>query len=883
MLLKDTVFRNLLALLFVFTMGYGALVTIHLTFNRIIEEFDEQIKNEQARYKIGEYILKEISDLESKFYKLATLFNENAALNVKQEILQDIALIHEAIDVLENGGTLRTRIELNLVEIHEVLEEASYKKTSNGKQVFEAIDLKPKLADLQKKLNEMINIIKLKQRIVNNEEITSEEKQKSRLKIEIFFKKIPSHFIRMRENTSRLLYESKQNRLSIEKNIQNQKFFYLKLEVIVTFLVAIIVVVLGYILSRQIQRTSKQLRIASEDAKRLAFEADQANIAKSQFLANMSHDIRTPLNAIIGFSELLCHAPLPLKEQEQAHIVSRSAKALLDIINDILDISKVESGKFEIVSEPFDVRASFEQMIELFSVKAKEKHIRLIYNADPAIPPFLIGDFIRLQQVFSNLLSNAIKFTPERGCVCFEVAIVTLAQNSVALKFSVTDSGIGISTEQQSAVFEAFTQADGSISRKYGGTGLGLSISLKIVEMMGSRLELDSEEGRGSCFYFSLAFSLASHQKKSAPSLQEKNYQYVVLPLESDREKLRISLVSDLSEVGNIVEPHNLQSIEKIDLLFLFKENLSTANLNKLKQRFNCPVVFVGDSSVIGEYPEIKSIVEHYLDVPIYGAKVFNLIEKAFHITPQETEIDYLTARFNGKILVAEDNENNQKLIEVLLGKLGLECDLANNGEEALELYQKNTYDLVFLDVNMPVMDGVTAVKIIKTLDKTAIPIIALTANTIKGDKEKYLSAGMDDYLSKPIIFKALVEVVHRYLNVSTITEPLTPLETNSMKYSKALTMQQLELDEETVDMLLDGFFETLDPALENLRTASRSQNHLEIYKAAHFLKGSCANLAMYEAVDILQEFETNARESIKATYDLKSLEKLFQEINANR
>lgn len=879
MFLKDTVFRNLLALLFVFIVGYGALIMIYFVFNGIVEQLDNRIKNEQARYKIGEHILKKISDIESKFYKITTLFREDAALQIKQDILKEISLINEAIDVLENGGILKNRIELNLVELSEVIEEISYNQ-SDSKHAFEGIDLKPKLVELQKKLDEMINMIKLKQNIL--EEHDYEKNKKRRLKIEIFFKQMPSHFIRMRENTSRLLYESKRSMFEIDNNIQSKKSFYLKLEIFVTLSILSIVMILGYILSRQIQRTNKQLRIAKDSAKQLALEAEQANIAKSRFLANMSHDIRTPLNAIIGFSDLLCYAQLPIKEQEHANIVSRSAKSLLDIINDILDISKVESGKFEIISEPFNIRESLEQMVELFSVKAKEKQVRFIYNTDPRLPIFLMGDFVRLQQVFSNLLSNAIKFTPKNGCVCFNVEILNISQHNIILKFAVTDSGIGISKEQQKNIFDPFTQADGSILKKYGGTGLGLSISLKIIKMMGSKIELDSDEGSGSCFHFNLEMPILKNQENANPQIPKTNFQFVVLDLDNDLEKIRINLINYLSEFGNVINLNVLQSIDKIDVLFFFGKESNFEQLNEIKQRFNCPVVFIGNIDLVANNPKLKPLINYYLDTPIYSTKVFNVVATACQIQQQVSEEEYLKQTFKGKILVAEDNINNQKLIEILLNKLGLECEIANNGQEALELYQMNEYDLIFMDVNMPVMDGITAVKKIKALNKSNIPIIALTANAIKGDKEIYLAAGMDDYLSKPLVFKELVKTIHRYIETSVIlSEPPNKVEIISVKYNKSMTMQQLELDEETVDMLLNDFFATLDDALNTLRKAIEINDNITISKAAHYLKGSCANLVMQEAEELLKEMEINAKENKNAHYEIERLEQVFEKIKA--
>lgn len=378
-------------------------------------------------------------------------------------------------------------------------------------------------------------------------------------------------------------------------------------------------------------------------------EAIIANKAKSLFLANMSHEIRTPLNGIMGFAKLLSEAPLEDRYHQYAATISKSADVLLDIIDEILDFSKIESGNFEIASEPLPLNAVIEQVSNLFWAKANEKEIRLETMVDDEIPSILRGDSLRLRQVLSNLIGNAIKFTPHNGRVSLHVKLCKQTEEHATIAFEVKDSGIGIARDKQEAIFKPFVQADLETTKKYGGTGLGLAICMRIVEMMGGVINLESEIGQGSAFSFVLTFPIASLDVIPSVAFSQ------------ERDKL----------------------------------------------------------------------------------------------LPSKT------------ILVAEDNTTNQMLIQILLEKLGMKCILASDGVEAVQAYQDHRVDMILMDGHMPKLDGIGATKAILALqaDKgfPKIPIVALTASAIKGDREHFLSMGMDDYLSKPINLEALKSVMQRY------------------------------------------------------------------------------------------------------------------------
>ena len=767
---NNAIFKALIVLLFAFIVGYLGIVIIHNVFSDIRNNLDASVKNEYSRYKIGEYILKEISFIEANFYKMGIITKLRAIEPIQNEIEKEIQNVLGAIEILEKGGVLKSHIKLNLIEANSVVDEI-YFKADDKKLVFEAIDLIPKLNELREKVSEMHEIMKIKILIseASNTDILANNAYKNdSFKIELFFKQIPTLFIRMQENSNRLLYDSKKNITTLEKNIEIEKEYYKNLEYIFTYIVMIIIVLTGFLLIRQILRKNKELEEITKKAKKSEEEALIANETKSKFLANMSHEIRTPLNAIIGFSDILSSSNMEANDKEKAEIISKSAKALLNIINDILDISKIESGKYEVSKTNFDLKDLLEQIVQLYAVNTKEKNIRFLYTLDESIPNFVFSDETKLKQVLSNIISNAIKFTPNNGKVSFDVKLLTLNENTASVRFSVKDEGIGISPENQKSIFEPFSQADGTISRKYGGTGLGLAISLNIIKMLGSEIKLISKENEGSLFYFDLDLVVQDVSNFDSSKLK---YDFAICNIIEDTENIKNHLASVVKYFGRIHQgDEDIESCEKIDLIFCFGDPQFYEKLSRRKERFKCPVVYVGNMDKINNNNIMKPLMDYFLDVPIYGSKIFNIIaeSKLIEKDVQKTENKIETKEnFSGQILVAEDNPNNQLLIKIVLQKLGLDVTIVENGQLAVEKYQNEKYDLIFLDINMPVMDGLTALKLIREYEKEIqryTPIVALTANTINGDREKYIDEGMDNYLSKPLERNQLISILNLYL-----------------------------------------------------------------------------------------------------------------------
>ena len=866
MLKNNSILNSLLSLLVVFVIGYLGIVLIHNIFSNILGNLDSNIKNEYSRYKIGEYILKEINDIETNFYKIGVSTKLKSTEPIKDNIEKKVENIKEAIKVLENGGTLKNNIFLNVFEASSVVDEIIF-RNDDKRLVFESIDLLPKLEELKLKVVDIEKIMKIK---LLEEEITLAEKEEwDSFKISLFFKQLPTFFSRMKENASRLLYDSKKNIDALEKNIKTEKEYYKKLENLISYFTIAFVIALGYFLIKQILRKNDELELITKRAKESEEEALIANQTKSQFLANMSHEIRTPLNAIIGFSDILSTSSLADKDREKASIISKSAKALLNIINDILDISKIESGKFEISKNGFDLRELLEQIVQLYTVSAMQKNIRLFYTMDENIPIHLVSDETKLKQVISNILSNAIKFTPQNGKVFFDIKLLNIKNHRAKIKFSIKDEGIGISLENQKKIFEPFSQADGSISRKFGGTGLGLAICLNIVKLLDSEIKLESVENEGSTFFFELDFEIQDIETIDNSKFE---YDFAICSKIEDLENIKEHLINTIKHFGRVHEGEDIEKCEKIDLIFCFGDPEFYEKLSNRKKHFKCKAVYVGNIDKINNNNIMKPLMNYFLDVPILGSKISNIIKelKSNEESCEIIEEENIDKIYKGNVLVAEDNSNNQLLIKLILEKFGLNVTITQNGQIALDEYKKNNYDLVLMDINMPIMDGLTALKHIREYELTTntyTPVVALTANTLKGDKEKFIQSGMDYYLSKPIQNDELIDILELCLNKEN--NLLVPIN----KINTELISQRLGISENIAQAISKRFLENIHKELAEFEIVVENADKKEISQKAHYLKNSCLNVCLDDISALLQELENNEN------LNLLDMQKKFQKI----
>ncbi len=524
-----------------------------------------------------------------------------------------------------------------------------------------------------------------------------------------------------------------------------------------------------------------------ETAKEDKLTALQANEAKSLFLANMSHEIRTPLNGIVGFTEILRSTELTAEQEEFLNIIDKSSENLLSIINNILDLSKIESNKIEIENIVFDSMAEFESAIETYAVAAAEKNIDLNFYMDPTISPKLKGDPTKIKEILINLLSNAIKFTSYGGEINVEIKKVDEGVNfTPRIYFSVQDNGIGMTKEQQSRIFEAFSQADVSVTRKYGGTGLGLTISSQFVELMGGKLELESAKDKGTTFYFSLPLEEITATEPSYMNVYSdlivgKYEQEIPTKLDNyldDYFKYFGPSVKHFETVGELKEliDNDLCKNYWVDI-DKAKQNILDAidNLDKSK------LVVIANVTSRAKIEDLGINQDNVIFKPLTLSKMKGMLQFSSSDAPklEENSVAMKARKFDAKVLVTEDNVINQKLIQRVLEDHGIHVDIANNGLESFEKRKNGNYDLIFMDIQMPVMDGIEATHEILDYEEDEelphIPIIALTANALKGDRERFLAEGMDEYITKPIQTEELLYVLNKFLGDKATTEDLSP------------------------------------------------------------------------------------------------------------
>ena len=522
----------------------------------------------------------------------------------------------------------------------------------------------------------------------------------------------------------------------------------------------------------------------------LANAIKEPSRAKDHFLANMSHEIRTPLNGIIGFTNILKETELKEDQREFIAIIEESSNNLITIVNDILDFSKVTSGKVKFENVSFNVMEKFEASIETYAAKAAEKNIDLSLYIDPNLPLELKGDSTKISQVIINLLSNAIKFTEAEGKVKVYIEKHSETDEVVKVKFSVKDTGIGISKEQQGKIFDAFSQADASTNRKFGGTGLGLTISSKFVALMGGELNIESEEGEGTTFFFAISLDKSEKSEvRIAPKLDHLNVVYITganrdtMDIDKNLEmyvhysgaKLKIYSYSEIIDRGT-----SLQA----DILFVEHKAIQNDEEMRYLLRLNCKVVLLTTIKMATLKATIKDEISKVLYKPINFSKTMMALKLAEVDRPMShkkvAKVNNIKSNkvFEGvNALVAEDNLINQKLIKNILNKFDITVTLANNGAEAVALYKENSYDIIFMDIQMPIMSGVEATKEILKYEQSHtlehVPIVALTANVIENDKEKYLASGLDRYLKKPLDVKELIVIIEEYFPIESLRDSL--------------------------------------------------------------------------------------------------------------
>ncbi len=752
----------------VFFAGLLLVVGLKAFFSHLNDELGQRSANERARLAIGEGIVGSINEIEKDVYLLSTLGGEAAQARMQEEIREHVARLGNDLKVLKEGGIVTRELELNMEGRDSMVREFHYQPPSEGGgYVLELIEIAPLLDQLDGKVTELRSL--LAQRSALRDQGKGRGLIELEQRITLALKHLPPYFLRLKENANRLFFDSSERLAELEKRLQVERDRYQSLENLLVILVIVTVTVAGGLFARKIRASNQRLRHAWEEMRTAKEEAERASRAKSEFVSRMSHELRTPMNAILGFAQLLEGEALNSEQRDFVKEINRAGVHLLELINQVLDLAKIEAGGMILEDIPFDLMKTMDEVATLVAERARAQGLNLRFFASPELPSLVLGDPTRLRQVLINLMGNAVKFT-HAGGIDLRVEPV---EGGACIRFSVQDTGIGMDQATLERLFKPFAQADESTTRKYGGTGLGLMISRDLVRAMGGDILVESTPGLGSHFHFCLPCRPAP----DAPARPAPLAGYRALLSCSDAHQVEV-LDAHLTALGaQIVPASGLDGVQAA-----------------MADDPDRPWVFIGRAGCLAGLAGLRHLGRHPRDIRLLIPEaedngppppgVDGLLREPFTYTRLLDAVATVAQRpatapaapatvedaapHVAHLLLVEDNRINQMVASRMLDKLGVTHQVAEHGLQALAMLRNGRFDLVLMDMQMPEMDGIEATRALRAWEREEgrkpVPVVAMTANALVEDRDACLAAGMDDHLAKPVEMDRLREVLNRWL-----------------------------------------------------------------------------------------------------------------------